>query len=139
VPVSNHFSFLISKEIDMRGNLILAAGVVFGMLMIGCQSSHEEGVKSNYVQQWTDVSTDPATTADAAKAVLMDEGLRDVKSNATGVDGTAEGKKADGTKVKVSIKKKDTGSQVSVMVGTMGDPALGAEVAKKIKMRAERR
>ena len=45
---------------------------------------------------------------------------------------------ADGTKVTVTIKKQsDTMSQVSVVVGTMGSPSYGAELAKKIKARAE--
>jgi hypothetical protein len=122
----------------MRRNPILVAGAVFALLLAGCQSSHEEGVKSSYRSQWTAVAANPQATADAAKAVLMDEGLKEVTSSSTNVDGTAEGKKADGSKVKVAIAKKDAGSEVSVTVGTMGDPALGAEIAKKIKMRAER-
>jgi hypothetical protein len=54
------------------------------------------------------------------------------------VDGTASAKKADGTKVNVAIQRKDdTTSEVSVTVGTMGDPALGAQYAKRIKAKAE--
>jgi hypothetical protein len=112
--------------------------IVLLLVVGGCKSSHEEGVKSDYMTQWTSVTTDTQKTTDAAKAVLEDEGLKEVKASATNVDGTAEGKKADGTKVKVSVKKvKDAGSEVSVKVGTMGDPALGAEFASKIKKRAE--
>jgi hypothetical protein len=122
----------------MRHNPMLVAGALFTLLLAGCASTHEEGVKSNYHAQWTSVAANPQATADAAKAVFMDEGLKEVSSSYTNVDGMAEAKKADGTKVKASIQKKDAGSQVSVTVGTMGDPALGAELAKKIKMRAER-
>jgi hypothetical protein len=45
---------------------------------------------------------------------------------------------ADGTKVTVNVtKKSDTSSQVEVGVGTMGSPTRGAELAKKIKTKAE--
>ena len=109
-----------------------------GAIGTGCQSSHEEGVKSNLHAQWTDVNANTMVTTDAAKAVLADEGLKDVSGSATNVDGKAMGKMADGTKVNVDVKKKsDSMSQVSVTVGTMGDPKLGAEIAKKVKMQAE--
>jgi hypothetical protein len=46
---------------------------------------------------------------------------------------------ADGTKVSVTVKKKgDNASEVSVNVGAMGSPTLGADLARKIKDRAER-
>jgi hypothetical protein len=103
-----------------------------------CKSSHEEGVSSNYMTQWTTVNADTQTTTNIAKRVLDEEGLKETTASATSVDGTATGKMANGTKVKVSVKKKtDTSSEVSVNVGTMGDPALGAEIAKKIKDEAE--
>ena len=109
-----------------------------GAIGTGCQSSHEEGVKSNLHAQWTDVNANTQMTTDAAKSVLMDQGLKDVSGSATNVDGKAMGKMADGTKVNVDVKKKsDSMSQVSVTVGTMGDPKLGAEIAKKVKMQAE--
>jgi hypothetical protein len=104
-----------------------------------CKSSHEEGVKSNVMTQWTTVNADTMKTTDAAKAVLMDEGLKDVTGSATSLDGVASGKMADGTKVKVDVSKdpKETFSKVSVTVGTMGSPTLGANIAKKIKTKAE--
>jgi hypothetical protein len=109
-----------------------------GAIGTGCQSSHEEGVKSNLHAQWTDVNANTQMTTDAAKTVLMDQGLKDVSGSATNVDGKAMGKMADGTKVNVAVKKmNDRTSQVSVTVGTMGDPKLGAEIAKKVKMQAE--
>ncbi len=111
--------------------LLLAAG------MFGCASHHEEGVTSNYHSQWTDVAADPKTTTAAARAVLEGSDLKDVTSSSTEIDGTASGAKADGTKVKVDIEKKDAGSKVSVTVGTLGDPSLGAEYAAKIKAKAE--
>jgi hypothetical protein len=109
-----------------------------GGIGTGCKSTHEEGVKSNLHSQWTDVNANTTMTTDAAKAVLEGQGLKDVKGSSTNVDGTATGKMADGTKVNVDVKKKSASmSQVSVTVGTMGDPKLGAEIAKKVKMQAE--
>jgi hypothetical protein len=115
---------------------VLAAGLL-GIGSGACQSHHEEGVTSSYHSQWTNVAADTKTTTDAAKAVLESENLKDVKGSSTLVDGTAEAKKADGTVVSVGVKKADTGSEVSVTVGTLGDPAYGAELAKKIKDKAE--
>jgi hypothetical protein len=49
----------------------------------------------------------------------------------------ASGKLADGTKVKVDVKKLDAGSEVSVTVGALGSPKMGAELASEIKAKAE--
>jgi hypothetical protein len=121
----------------MRIAIALMVGSLLGLVSTACQSHHEEGVTSSYHSQWTNVAADTKTTTDAAKSVLESEGLKEVKASSTSVDGTAEAKKADGTDISVAIKKIDTGSQVSVTVGTLGDPALGAELAKKIKDKAE--
>jgi|tagenome__1003787_1003787.scaffolds.fasta_scaffold17759422_1 Zn-dependent membrane protease YugP len=103
-----------------------------------CKSSHEEGVSSNYMTQWTTVNANTQTTTDTAKRVLEQEGLKEVNASSTSMDGTASGKMANGTKVKVSVRKKnDTASEASVNVGSMGDPQFGAEIAKKIKDQAE--
>jgi hypothetical protein len=97
-------------------------------------------VTSNVRTQWTDVMADTAATTSAAKAVLNDEGLKDVTGSSTSVDGVASGKKADGTVITVTIQKEsETVSQVSVVVGTLGSPTYGAELVKKIKDRAEGR
>jgi hypothetical protein len=112
--------------------------VVFGLMLVGC-SSNEKGVKTNYRTQWTTVNADTAKTTEAAKVVFTDEGLKDVKASSTNVDGTASAKKADGTKVTAAIQKKsETTSELSVNVGTMGEPELGAELTRKIKDRAEK-
>src|SRR5689334_18120780 len=96
---------------------LMAAGAVG----TGCKSTHEEGVKSNLHSQWTDVNASTQATTDAAKAVLEDQGLKDVKGSSTNVDGSASGKMSDGTKVNVAVKKQSSSmSQVSVTVGTMG-------------------
>ena len=123
----------------MRFTMLLTlAALAVGLS--ACQSTHEEGVKSNYMTQWTTVNADTNKTTDASKAVLEEEGLKEIKASSTNLDGTATAKKADGSKVQVKVQKKgDTGSEVSVNVGTMGDPAVGAEIARKIKERAEKK
>lgn len=117
------------------------AGLVVSMgalAFVGCASSKEEGVKTSYRSQWTQVAADTVVTTDAAKAVLEDRGLKGVTGSSTKLDGNASGKMADGTNVKVTVTKEGTaGSQVNVTVGTLGDPTVGAEIAKAIKNRAE--
>ena len=119
----------------------LCATIALGLVAVtsgGCKSTHEEGVKSNMMSQWADVNANTKVTTDAAKAVLEQEGLMEVKASSTNLDGKASAKMADGTKVNVNVtKKSDTTSQVEVTVGTMGSPTRGAELAKKIKMKAE--
>jgi hypothetical protein len=117
--------------------MIVAAVVVSVALLAAACKSSQEGVKSNVMTQWTTVNADTAKTTDAARAVLEAEGLKDVTASSTNVDGKASGKKADGTKVTVSVEKKGAMSEVSVNVGKMGDPSLGAEIARKIKDRVE--
>lgn len=122
----------------MKTALIISVLSVGSLAFVGCASQHEEGVKSSYHSQWTTVAADTEETTEAAEAVLKDDGLKEVTSTSTKVDGTAMAKKADGTKVNVSVKREsDKISQVSVTVGTMGDPELGADIAKRIKMKAE--
>lgn len=122
----------------MKTFLSLALVLLATMLFSACQSKHEQGVTSDYRAQWTSVNADTNATTEAARAVLMEQGLKDVKGSSTNVDGMATAKKADGTKVNVTIKKQsDRMSQVSVVVGAMGQPALGAEIARMIKDRAE--
>jgi hypothetical protein len=122
----------------MRSVLLIAAGLALAFGASACQSS-QKGVKSNYRSQWTTVGADVKATTAAAEAILRDADLRDVKSSSTSLDGKASGKKADGTKIDVAIQKdKETTSQVSVTVGTLGDPSLGADFARRIKDRAEK-
>lgn len=122
----------------MRIALVPVTALALSLVIAGCQSSHEKGVTSNYRTQWTSVGADVKTTTNAAEAALNEAELKDVASSATSVDGSASGRKADGTKVDVSIRKeKESRSEVSVTVGRMGDPELGAELVRKIKERAE--
>lgn len=107
---------------------------------VGCGSTHEAGVSSNMRKQWQVVGGDVKTTTDASKAVLEEEGLKDITASNTTIDGKASGKKADGTTVDVTVTKKtDATSEVTVLVGTMGSPTYGAEIVKKIRDRVEKK
>ena len=122
----------------MRNLWIAAAALAAGLGVGACESSQEAGVKSSYRTQWTTVDADTREATELARAVLEAEGLKEVDASSTNLDGKASGKMADGTKVNVSVKKEsDDRSQVSVNVGKLGDPDLGAEIAKKIKDRAQ--
>jgi len=114
-----------------------AIAVMFALGLSACKSSHEDGVKSSIRSQWVSVNANTETTTNAAKAVLEAEGLKDVKAESTMVDGKASGKMADDTKVHVDVRKKEANSEVTVVVGTMGSPEIGAEIARKIKDKAE--
>jgi hypothetical protein len=137
---ASHTDYTSWKEISMKHLvLFVMTAVALSGVLTACQSKHETGVKSDLRSQWTNVNASTAATTDAAKAVLMDENLKDVNGTSTNVDGKVTGKMSDGTKVTVNISRepKATMSQVSVTVGTMGNPSLGANLAKKIKTRAE--
>ena len=122
----------------MKTGLFLSAALLIGLSTAACQSTHQSGVSSDYRTQWTDVNANTRATTEAARAVLESNGLKDVSANSTNVDGHATAKKADGTKVNVSVQRQsDTKSQVSVVVGTVGEPKLGADLAKQIKQQAE--
>ena len=117
--------------------LTLAVVLALATGPLACQSS-EPGVTTSLRSQWTTVKADTKATTEAARAVLEAEGLKEVKAESTMFDGTASGKKADGTNIKVSIKKaSDNYSEVTATVGTMGDSEIGAEIVRKIKQRAE--
>jgi hypothetical protein len=116
---------------------ILLPAVALLALTVGCASKHASGVKSDYRSQWTKVAADTQQTTDAAKSVLEEHALKDITASATTVDGVAKGKMADGTKIHVDVKKADAGSELSVTVGTLGDPKLGAKLVSEIKAKAE--
>jgi hypothetical protein len=119
-------------------SLLASVCALFLALTIGCASKHASGVKSNYHSQWTKVAANTADTTNAAKAVLESHELKGVKASSTTMDGVAKGEMADGTNVKVDVKKVDAGSsEVNVTIGTLGDPKLGAEIATEIKAKAE--
>lgn len=123
----------------MKRFFAAAVLAVSTITFVGCASSHEEGVKSNLLSQWAEVNASVAETTDAAKAVFEDEGLKEIKAASTKVDGKASGKKADGTDITATVgwDKEKSVSTVTVKVGMTGDSGLGAELARKIKTKAE--
>jgi hypothetical protein len=121
----------------MRIATTLLATVILSVIATGCSTKSDPGVKSDYKSQWTSVSADTKTTTEAAKSVLAGYNFKDIQSSSTDVDGKATAKKADGTEITVSINKADQGSKVSVDVGTLGDPSLGADIAEKIRQKVE--
>jgi hypothetical protein len=124
---------------NVRISIVAAAALFSGLVLVaGCQSTKEPGVTSSYHSQWTTVNADTRATTDAARAVLQEQGLRDVAADSTNVDGKATAKKADGTEVKITVRKKgENASEVTTTVGTVGDPTLGAEIVRRIKDRVE--
>ena len=91
-------------------------------------STDQDGVKSTYRSQYTTVSQGVEEVTEAAEEVLSDLKLKDVTSSATAVDGQATGKTADDTVITVSVAKVAAGSEVTVNVGTLGDPELGKSI-----------
>jgi hypothetical protein len=117
--------------------LMMVAASMAGLAAVGCASKHEDGVKSTYRSQYSEIVADTVTTTNAAKAVLEAEGLKDVTASSTNADGKATAKKADGTEITVDVEKADAGSKLRINVGMLGDPKYGAELAAKIKAKAE--
>jgi len=122
-------------DFKMKYALFVCLALSLGLVVsTGCTSKKDPGVKSNYVSQWVNVEGNTKATTDAAKEVLTELSLKDITASATEVDGKAMGKKADGTKITCEIEKiTDNTSKVKVSVGTVGDPALGEDICKKIK------
>ena len=115
---------------------LCAALAAVSLVAIPACKTDDPGVKSNYVSQWSTVAGGPADVTEAAKDVLEDLELKEIESKSTNIDGWASGKTADGTKVKVDVKKAgETTSEVSVTVGTLGDPALGKEILNRLQQR----
>jgi hypothetical protein len=125
------------KEISiMKYALCAVLALSLGLLAFapGCSSSKDPGVKTNYMSQWANVEGNTEAATNATKDVLTELGLKDVSATSTAVDGKVTAKKADGTKVKVDISKiTDTTSKVEASIGTVGEPALGEEIVKKVK------
>lgn len=109
---------------------------VLGLIVLPACQTDQSGVRSSYRSQYTDVAASTEKATQAAEDVLEDLELKNVESRATAVDGRAVGYTADGTQVTVSItRNRDDSSQVSVNVGTLGDPALGKRIIADIQKR----
>ena len=114
-----------------------AALSLLALMGVGCASHHQENVTSDYLSQSTMVDSDVESVTMAAKKVFTDDKLTDVSAEATKVDGRASGLTADKTKIQASVNKTDTGVKLTISVGKLGDPKMGADYAVKIKQVAE--
>ena len=121
--------------LGLSAALLLSAA----MANVGCESGHQPNVTSDYRSQWTDVAADTKTVTAAAEQVFKENELTDVSSQSTMVDGMASGVTADKTKIQAAIKKTDSGSQLSITVGKLGSPKMGADLVTKIKQVAEKK
>lgn len=120
------------KLLGTTATLSMLLGVT-NVTLTGC-ATDAPGIKSNYVQQWSTVNGSVEEATEAAEAVLSDYDLKDVTTTSTKIDGNAKGTMADGTEVAVDTRKlTDETSEVSVRVGTVGDPTLGTEIVQKIE------
>lgn len=115
--------------------LCLALLMVCGLVLLpACQT--DTGAKSNRLQQWRNIEGDTKEVTEAAREVLEEMDLRDVKAASTSVDGQASGKMADGTEVWVTSKRvTDNTSEVTVQIGKLGNPSLGDEILAKVQQR----
>lgn len=115
------------------GMVIIVAGL--GLVPLACQTT-EPGVKSNQFSQYTTMEVGTAKGTDAAKDVLEDLGLKEIQSSSTNLDGWAKGMMADKTIVKVSLDRvgeAENMSEVSVTVGSFGDPTLGKDIIARMR------
>ena len=118
----------------MIGKGMLAAALALGLAVLPACKTDTAGVKSNYRQQYTTVDATAPEATEAAKEVLESLGLKDVKATSTKLDGMATAKTADGTDVTVSVKRvTGSSSELTVVVGTLGDPQLGKTIVSKIR------
>ncbi|BAM03218.1 hypothetical protein PSMK_10590 [Phycisphaera mikurensis NBRC 102666] len=99
----------------------------------GCQT-RQPGVKSAFGSQYAIVASTVADTTEAAAAVLEEMGLEEVTATATDVDGEITGFTRERTRVEVYAAQEDpTRTEVSVMVGAMGEAAVGTEIIARIR------
>ena len=105
------------------------------LLLAGCQTP-QAGVKSMLGRQYTVVDASVEETTEAAAAVLEELGLQEVTAASTAFDGEVAGFTRDRTRVEVYTAMEDqTKTEVSAMVGALGDAALGTEIISKIQAR----
>jgi uncharacterized protein YbjT (DUF2867 family) len=117
----------------VRLGLQMVAVVAAALAVVAC-STGSPGVKSTQFAQYTTLPAGPADATKAAEAVLKDLGLHEVTSSSTNVDGWAKGMMADKTAVNVSLTRvNDMSSDISVKVGSFGDPALGSDIISRVR------
>ena len=113
------------------------AGTSLVLSLPACQTD-QPGVKSSYRSQWATVSADTERTTEAAKTVFENLDLQNVESASTSLDGQVIGYTADGTQVTASVERlNDTTSNISINVGTFGDPDRGSQILAEIREQIE--
>lgn len=126
---------MMNRKIKLLGTTATLSALlcVTNVTLTGC-ATDAPGIKSNYVQQWSTVNGSVEEATEAAESVLSGYDLKDVTTTSTKIDGNAKGMMADGTEIAVDTRKlTEETSEVSVRVGTVGDPALGTEIVQKIE------
>jgi hypothetical protein len=107
--------------------------IAVSAFLAACETT-EPGVRSSGFEQFATIDRGTAEATRAAEEVLRDLGLQDVASSSTNVDGWATGKMADGTQVKVTLKRDfDNISGISVRVGSIGDTSLGKDIISRVR------
>lgn len=111
----------------------IALLVAVVVALAACMTT-EPGVRSSGFEQYTTIERGTSESTKAAEEVLRDLGLQDVAASSTNVDGWASGKMADGTLVKVTLKRVwDNLSDISVKVGSFGDTPLGTDIIARVR------
>ena len=114
--------------------VVLPALLLLGAAALPACKTHRPGVKSAFGSQFAvvDAGVEPATAA--AVAVLEEMGLEEVRATSTEVDGEVTAFKEDRTRVEVYVATEAEGrSEISVMVGAMGDAATGTGIIARIR------
>jgi hypothetical protein len=76
----------------------------------------------------------PQKVVQASEAVLKEQEMHILSSDATGVDGKVVARSALDTRIEITVKRQDDStSQISIRVGTFGDQKLSRELYDKIK------
>jgi hypothetical protein len=122
-----------SGLIMIRMMVVIGAGLGLGLALSACKTT-EPGVKSTRFAQYTTIEAGTADATKAAAGVLEDLGLQNIESSSTNVDGWAKGFMADKTQVNVTLERvSENVSEISVKVGSFGDPSLGEEIIAKVR------
>jgi hypothetical protein len=117
----------------IRMMVVIGAGLGLGLALSACKTT-EPGVKSTRFAQYTTIGVGTADGTKAAAEVLEDLGLQNIESSSTNVDGWAKGFMADKTQVTVNFERiSENMSDISVKVGSFGDPSLGEEIIAKVR------
>lgn len=121
------------RRLRLAPALLAAPLLLGGPLLPGCQGP-QPGVKSAFGSQYALIDAGVEETTEAAVAVFEEMGLREVAASSTEVDAEITGFTADRTRVEAYVAIEEEGrSELSVIVGALGDAATGAEVISRVR------